>query len=117
MTRSLANPDDRENVRRRLALLQPDTPARWGRMSAHQMLCHLSDAYLAMMGEKFVSPASGPFQRTVVKWVALNAPFPWPKGVPTRPEMDQNIGGTRPSSYESDRELLLKTMTRFCGDT
>jgi hypothetical protein len=111
--KSLTNPTDQQSLRERLARLQPDTAGRWGRMSAHQMVCHLADSFLAMMGEKSVSSATGPLQRTVVKWVALNSPFPWPKGVPTRPEMDQSIGGTRPSSYESDRELLLKVMARF----
>jgi hypothetical protein len=36
-----------------VALLQPDHNARWGRMSAHQMLCHLSDSFLAAIGEKY----------------------------------------------------------------
>src|SRR5580693_9645315 len=76
-------------------------------MNAHQMVCHLNDSFLAVMGEKQVSTATGPFQRTVVKWVALYAPFPWPKGVPTRPEMDQFAGGSEPSEFERDNKALL----------
>ena len=92
--KTLANLEDKQNTLERLARVQPDHRAHWGRMSAHQMLCHLNDSFLAVMGEKYVSPASGPLQRTVVKWVALYTPIPWPKGVPTRQEMDQLIGGT-----------------------
>jgi hypothetical protein len=82
-------------------------------MNAHQMVCHLNDSFLAVMGEKQVSTATGPFQRTVVKWVALYAPFPWPKGVPTRPEMDQFAGGSEPSEFERDNKALLIAIARF----
>ena len=36
-----------------------------------------------------------------MKWVALYAPIPWPKGVPTRPEMDQYVGGTAPFEFDA----------------
>src|ERR1035438_8497144 len=64
--RTLANPEDKQDTLARLAKVQPDHRARWGRMSAHQMLCHLGDSFLAVMGEKYVSSATGPLQRTVV---------------------------------------------------
>jgi hypothetical protein len=111
--KTLADPLDKQNVLARLAKVQPDSRANWGRMSAHQMLCHLSDSFLAVMGQKHVSPATGVLQRSVVKWVALYAPIPWPKGLPTRPEMDQLIGGTPPSVFETDRERLLALIERF----
>jgi hypothetical protein len=82
-------------------------------MSAHQMLCHLNDSFLAVMGERYVSSATGPLQRTVVKWVALYAPIPWPKGVPTRPEMDQLIGGTAPVEFDRDKRALVTVIERF----
>ena len=65
------------------------------------------------MGQKYVSPATGLLQRSVVKWVALYAPMPWPKGLPTRPEMDQLVAGTAPSDFENDRERLLALIERF----
>ncbi len=65
------------------------------------------------MGQKHVSPATGIVQRSVVKWVALYIPIPWPRGLPTRPEMDQLIGGTAPSEFESDRERLLALIELF----
>ncbi|MGD0295939.1 MAG: DUF1569 domain-containing protein [Bryobacteraceae bacterium] len=111
--KTLANLEDKQNTLERLARVQPDHRAHWGRMSAHQMLCHLNDSFLAVMGEKYVSPASGPLQRTVVKWVALYTPIPWPKGVPTRPEMDQLIGGTMPVEFERDQKALVTVIERF----
>jgi hypothetical protein len=111
--KTLADPLDKQYVLARLAKVQPDSRALWGRMSAHQMLCHLSDSFLAVMGQKHVSPATGILQRSVVKWVALYAPMPWPKGLPTRPEMDQFVGGTAPSDFERDRNTLLALIERF----
>jgi Protein of unknown function (DUF1569) len=111
--KTLANPEDKQATLQRLARIQPGQRALWGRMSAHQMLCHLNDAFLAVMGEKYVSPASGPLQRTVVKWIALYAPIHWPRGLPTRPEMDQRVGGTAPLEFERDKMTLVAVIQRF----
>jgi Protein of unknown function (DUF1569) len=100
--KSLAAPADKAEILRRLRALGPETPRRWGRMSAHQMVCHLSDAFLCTMGRKPVSPATSVFHRTVVKWVALYVPLRWPPGIATRPEIDQCIGGTRPGDFADD---------------
>jgi hypothetical protein len=85
--KNLAEPDVRRAVIERIAKLHSGSKARWGRMSAHQMLCHLTDSYRVPMGEKDASSATSPLQRTLIKWAALNLPMHWPKGVPTRPEM------------------------------
>ncbi len=65
------------------------------------------------MGEKPVSTVASPLPRVLVKWIALYAPFRWPKGVPTRPEMDQNIGGTQPVDFNQDRAKLTTIIDRF----
>jgi hypothetical protein len=82
-------------------------------MSAHQMICHLADAFRMATGDKEVSPASGPLQRSLVKWIALYLPVAWPAGIPTRPETDQTIGGTKPVEFARDvaavEALLMKT--------
>jgi hypothetical protein len=85
-------------------------------MSAHEMLCHLSDAYQLAIGEKTASAATGFLQRTLMKWVALRTPLPWPKGLATRPEMEQGVGGTPPGVFEEDRRRLFVTFERFRGD-
>jgi len=111
--KSLRHPADKEELLRRLSALQPDTRRRWGRMSPHQMVCHLSDSFLTLFGEKDVSSATGRLQRTVVKWVALQLPMAWPPGIPTRPEVDQEFGGTRPVEFGRDVEALLDIVERF----
>jgi len=34
--------------------------------------------------------------------MALNLPVPWPSGILTRPEIDQEAGGTKPTEFASD---------------
>jgi hypothetical protein len=75
------------------------------------MICHLNDSFRVATGEKYASPATNFFQRTIVKWIALRAPVPWPSGVPTRPEIEQGRGGTPPLEWARDcaelRALIL----------
>jgi hypothetical protein len=100
--RTLARSDDLAELRRRLHSVRPDSAARWGRMSAHQMICHVADVLRMATGGRQVSTASGVLQRTLIKWIALYGPMPWPAGIPTRPEVDQECTGTRPADFAAD---------------
>ena len=113
--RTLAAAADRESILRRVALLTQSDARLWGKMSVHQMMCHLCDAYRLPLGEKTASPATGFLQRTVMKWLALQLPLKWPHGVATRPEMEQGVGGTPPAEFERDRTELLSIVRRFCN--
>ena len=112
--KSLSNLTDRQNIARRLAQLTPGDAARWGIMSVHQMVCHLDDSYKVPLGEKNVSPAPGFLPRTLFKRIALYSPLVWPRGVSTRPEVDQHIGGSLPTVFQQDLASLLSTLSRFC---
>lgn len=112
--KTLARQRDREEILGRLKAVRPDSVRRWGQMSAHQMVCHLTDAFRMGIGQKPVSRADGLFQRTMLKWVVLYLPVPWPSGILTRPEIDQALGGTRPVDFASDvarLESLLELVT------
>jgi hypothetical protein len=113
--RTLAATADRESILQRIASLTPSDARLWGKMSVHQMICHLCDAYRLPLGEKSASPATGFLQRTAMKWIALRLPLKWPKGVATRPEVEQGVGGTPPAEFERDRAELLSLVRRFCG--
>lgn len=64
--KSLTNRRDRSEVLSRLANVRPDAQAKWGTMSAHQMVCHLSDSLRAALGEKYISPSTSLFKRTIL---------------------------------------------------
>jgi hypothetical protein len=114
--KTLANEGDKQEVLKRLAALRPDSTRRWGKMSCHQMVCHLSDAFLCPMGEKTASSTKPPLPQAVMKWIALYAPMKWPQGIPTRPEMEQGVGGTAPVSFQEDRKKLTAIIKRFTSD-
>jgi Protein of unknown function (DUF1569) len=100
--KTLARQPDKAEILQRLQALRAESAGRWGRMTAHQMVCHLNDSFRVMIGQKPVSPATSLLHRTIVKWIALYLPLPWPAGIPTRPEIDQELGGTRPLDFTAD---------------
>lgn len=112
--KSLSDRNCREELIARLKRVRPDTPRLWGKMTAPQMICHLNDAFLGIIGVKQIAIPRGFSIWPVLKYVALYSPAPWPKGVPTRPEMDQlGGGGTPPTQFDADRLRLLESMERF----
>jgi hypothetical protein len=112
---TLAEPAVLDLCRRRILRLAPNARAKWGRMTAPQMICHLNDAFRVATGERYASPATNILQRTVVKWIALRTSLKWPPDVPTRPEIEQGNGGTPPSEWERDRAELLATIDAFAA--
>jgi DinB superfamily len=117
--KSLARAEHAAEILTRLAELRPDSTRRWGRMTVHQMVCHVGDAYRMVTREKDVVEISSPMQRTLVKWVALYAPMPWPRGrISTVPELDQLTGGTAPEDFAADvarARVLVERMAREAG--
>jgi hypothetical protein len=111
--KTLGNPKDKQEILRRLESIQATSQRRWGQMSAHQMVCHLSDSYRMFMDLKKVSPATVPYPRNVLKWVALWAPMSWPHGFQAVPELDQQISGTSPIEFEADVRELQQLLDRF----
>jgi hypothetical protein len=99
----------------RLKNVRPDSPRQWGKMSAHQMICHLNDSFLVAMGRKQASPAERPYG-PVMKWLALNMPMKWPQGVPTRPEIDQERCGTAPAGFAVDAQMVMALTQEFAHE-
>ncbi len=103
----------KQEILTRLAAIGPDTPCLWGKMKAPQMICHVSDAFLGVMGDKPIELPRGVNLWPLMKSFVLYAPFKWPQGVPTRPEMDQQIGGTPPTQFDCDMRTLLAAIDKF----
>jgi uncharacterized protein DUF1569 len=111
--KTLARPRDKAEILGRLRTVRPDSVRRWGRMSAHQMVCHVADCFRMALG-KPMKPTGRLFERTVVKWIALYSPLRWPPGLETNPEVDQEGEGTRPVDFATDLaevEGLLERVT------
>ncbi len=83
-------------------------------MTPQQMVCHLNDSFKSVMGERTVEGDKSNFlTRTVVRWIALYAPFNWPHGIPTMPENDQEKGGTPPEDFKRDVDELRSLIERI----
>ena len=102
-----------KNLLERLGRLRPESRAVWGRMNAHQMLCHLNDSFDLAMNKRAATESITIFGRTVMRWVALHTALKWPQGIPTRPEVDQLAGGTRPTEFARDQAALAAAIQLF----
>jgi hypothetical protein len=115
---TLANEGDLREIAARLEKIHPSCTRRWGTLTAHEMVCHLSDSFLMVMGERAAAPAPrndlpAPLPRSFIKWFALEVPMRWPHGVLTRPELDPKRQGTRPAAFDADLGKLLQLNQRF----
>lgn len=110
----LDDPQCRGEILARLEQVRPESLRRWGKMSAPQMICHLRDAFLGVTGDLPMVIPSGFSWWRLTKPFAFYSPFPWPHGVPTRPEFDQ-LGGTctPPVQFEADMGSLFAAIARF----
>lgn len=110
--KTLAQQQCTAEILRRLKDVRPETARRWGRMTAHQMVCHLRDACRMALGEQPVTHATTPVPRALIKLVALYTPLRWRAGIPTSPEIDQECGGTKPGDFAAD-VAQLERMVRM----
>lgn len=104
----------------RLGRLEASTPALWGTMSAGAMVCHLSDTFRVMYGERALASsdrvdARHRLRRMVIKWIALYVPARWPRGLRTVAAVDHDRDGTRPSDFDHDRADLVHLIERVAA--
>jgi hypothetical protein len=86
MQKSLSNARARQELLDRLERLAPEAKPRWGTMTATQMLAHLADWMLMAKGELKTSAQNRPLRYPPLKQLVMYW-LPFPKGVPTAPEL------------------------------
>ena len=111
--KTLARAADKAELVRRLRMVRPDHRRRWGRMTVHQMVCHIADAFRMATGARAVTMESNLFTATVLKGVALYLPIPWMHGIRTSREIDQLAGGTCPGVFSADLADAEAQLERF----
>ena len=111
--KTLLRIQDQQEIRSRLNRIQPQSTRRWGRMSAHQMVCHLCDAHKLYMGTISAAPPGFPYPSTALKVCSLWIPIPWPRNFKTVREVDQEGGGTSPVDFARDICELKNLFERF----
>lgn len=114
--KSLSRPEQKQELLSRIQRVQPASERLWGKMSSHQMICHLADGYRLYMGEISGEPiAASALIKGIIRTAALYMPIPWPRGViPTLPSIDQAAGyGTSPAEFTNDVRVLCKLLEQF----
>ncbi len=115
--KNLQNEIDRAEILRRLRTVRADSQRLWGKMSANQMICHLSDGFRGATGEIEVAPIGNFLHRTIVKFLLLNLPrVKTIKNYPTMPEINQEIGGTKPIEFTADLAELERLIEHFVDE-
>jgi hypothetical protein len=84
--KSLASVDGMSEIRARLRTVRVDDRARWGKMTAKQMMRRLGCAYEVALGERTVGQMKG-IPPVVMKWLALRSGLRWAKNIQTMPEL------------------------------
>ena len=109
----MADPGAVEDLAQRLGKLHEQRPRAWGKMTPHEMICHLTDAFQVALGERPCARNDTWARRTFVRRIALHTSLPWPKGMPTMAEVDQGRGGTRPVAFAEDLARLIAIVRGF----
>jgi hypothetical protein len=110
---SLSDPGAVDTLIERLGKLHEKRPRAWGKMTAHEMLCHQNDSFEGVLGNRPVASVETFLGRTLIKYIALHTSLAWPKGTKTTPEVDQAVGGTKPSDFARDRAKTIALIHRF----
>jgi hypothetical protein len=108
--KTLLHRDALDEIERRLTRLAADATARWGRMSAPQMVCHLADSMKMALGDLAVARKNLPIRYPPLKqFIIYLAPFP--KGAPTAPELLARA----PRDWSADVAELRTLVGRFAA--
>ncbi|HEX4955272.1 MAG TPA: DUF1569 domain-containing protein [Thermoanaerobaculia bacterium] len=93
----------------RLRRLTPSAPRRWGKMSAPQMVAHLTDQMSHCLGDTPCTPERSYLRLPGVRYLAIYW-VPWPKGR-SRGPADAFL--TQPVEWDSDLRALIAKVERF----
>lgn len=93
----------------RIRSLRPEAPRRWGRMTAPQMIAHLSDQMRHTLGDVECAPRPGMLRNALVRYLVIYW-LPWPKG---RIKGPPEAFVTQPTTWETDIDTLIGLLNRF----
>jgi len=95
----------RRELRDRLARLTADSKPVWGKFDAPKMVVHCADAIRMALGQLPTRSKNTPLRRAPLKQLFVYW-MPWPKGVPTAPELLERT----PADWDAEVGVLLDLM-------
>jgi hypothetical protein len=109
--KTLFDPSDRAALLARFDRLTPDSRPAWGKMNVGQMVCHVSDALRAALGDLPCAPKKSLLSNPVMRWLVIHH-LPWPRGVPTSPEL---LSTPPAAELESDKQEFRRLAEAFAA--
>ena len=95
-------------IRDRVARLSPERKGEWGKLSAPEMVCHLAESLKMALGDLPVTRKNVPIRYPPLKQLIVYL-LPFPKGVPTAPELLTRS----PRAWNADVADLQALVDRF----
>ena len=109
---TLLDQHDLDRLITRIRRLNPDAPARWGRLTAPRMVTHLADQLRQALGDIQVQTRRTPLRWPVIRSLVMYW-MPWPKGrIKGSPEIFQ----TPPGVWNADITTLEGLLNRLVED-
>jgi hypothetical protein len=118
MKQSIYEPAVRQALFTRIDSVTPDTKGRWGRLTATQMIRHLTEANRMALGEIPMPDRSNLLSRTLFKWMFLNniKPPGREKGkIKTFPEVDVVESGMALQDIETEKQQYKAIVERMAS--
>ena len=105
---SIWNEADRQALDLRLQALQASSQPKWGKMTLKGMLDHLTKGFGLPTGEVKCAPRSGPLRYWPIRDLVIHV-MPFPKGVPTAPELLVQS----PGDWQQQRKAVRDGLARM----
>ncbi len=102
---------NRQVIQTRLRSLKPNANRQWGRMSAPQMVAHLTDQMHHSLGDSSALAKPGLLRWPPVRYTSIYL-VPWPKG---RIKGPPEAFTTQPTTWEHDVSELEALVERFAA--
>jgi uncharacterized protein DUF1569 len=109
--KTIWNDQDHRELQDRVGKLSAARKAQWGKMSAPQVVVHLSDALKMATGELPCASKRLPIRYPPLKQLIIYA-LPFPKGAPTAPELLTRAPGEWAGDVAELKTLLDRFVTR-----
>lgn len=91
-------------LRKRIERVDEESLPKWGEMSIEQCIHHLCDTFELGFGTKKLEVPPSIFLRNpIARWLVIDSPFPWPKGLKT----PDGFIPQEPRDLESSKKELL----------
>lgn len=110
--KTLWKQSDRDEIVQRIARLAPDARPTWGRMTAPQMLAHMTDALRMALGDLPTRSKRLPLRYAPLKQLIVYL-VPFPKNAPTARELVSRV----PEAWEAERDACCALIERFGAES